>query len=85
MFNDIVQICSWYVNQGLALRAPGGNYNRPLPEVGSYKRWKKSWEWMRSTNFGWDTFSYDDNTTAPKFTAETFRRYHQLLPQRNFE
>ncbi|KAM5542690.1 hypothetical protein V8D89_003651 [Ganoderma adspersum] len=41
--NDIVQICSWYANQGLALRAPGDDYNRqPLPEVGSYKREKKT-------------------------------------------
>ena len=34
---DVMQLCSWYVNQGLGLRAPRGDHNQPIPDAGSYK------------------------------------------------
>ena len=85
--NDIVQICSWYVNQGLALRAPGDDYNQqPRPEVGFYKRDKKTWIWVRFRNCGWTMYNEKGKDWAHwKSSAETFRRYHALLAQRNFE
>ncbi|KAI1784297.1 hypothetical protein LXA43DRAFT_1123963 [Ganoderma leucocontextum] len=81
LFNDVVQVCAEYVNQGLALRAPGGDYNQPLPDVGSYRRLKKSWIWVRWPDWEWDTFSTGD--TVPKSAAETLRLYHRLLAQRS--
>ena len=84
--SDVVQICSWYVNQGLALRAPGNDYNQqPLPEVSSYKRVKKNWKWVRFSSLERSTYNGKRKDQAPKCTAETFRRYHALLAQRNFE
>ncbi|PIL30621.1 hypothetical protein GSI_07323 [Ganoderma sinense ZZ0214-1] len=84
LYSDVVQICSSYLTQGLALRAPGGDYNRPsLPEVGSYERVKKKWTWVRFPNYGWSTYKAKDS--PPKLTAETLMRYHGLLAQRNFD
>lgn len=86
LFNNVVRVCAGYMNQGLVPRASGGDYNRPLPDVGSYKRSKKTWVWVHWVHWQWDTFqAIGEGDAAPIFVAETLVRYHKLLAQRNFE
>ncbi|KAI1783173.1 hypothetical protein LXA43DRAFT_956582 [Ganoderma leucocontextum] len=84
LFNHVGYLCGGLINQGMVLRAPGGDDNAPLPDTGLYKRVKKSWVWMRS-EWKWDMMDTSDHGAPYESFAEMFTRYHQLLAQRNYD
>ncbi|PIL30612.1 hypothetical protein GSI_07313 [Ganoderma sinense ZZ0214-1] len=85
LFNDVLLVCAKYMNRGLVLRAPGGDYNQPLPEVGIYVRVKKSWAWIRWLDWEWDAPGRSGDGATPKSVAGTLRRYYTFLARRNFD
>lgn len=83
LFNDVEQLCVGGINLGLVLRAPGGDYNQPLPDAGFYMQLKNSWIWVPASTWDWERVAIT-GLVPYKSAAEILRRYHELLVQRNF-
>ncbi|KAM5542696.1 hypothetical protein V8D89_003657, partial [Ganoderma adspersum] len=86
LFEDIKTCCAESINCGLVLRAPGGDDNQPLPDVGVFKPQRKSWLWT-SLDWRWDTvgISAPSQYMSGLYPAEIYRRYYKLLAQHNFQ
>ncbi|KAI1782822.1 hypothetical protein LXA43DRAFT_904786 [Ganoderma leucocontextum] len=86
LFDDISTCCMESINCGLVLRAPVGDDNQPLPDVGVFTPSKKSWVW-KCLDWKWDTVGVGapSQYRSGLYPAEIYRRYHKLLAQRNFQ
>ena len=86
LLEDVVRLCGVLANRGFVLRARTDD-NQPLPEAGLCVQIKKSWAWVPSDAWKWDS----DGAGAPSkyrsqlSPAEIYLRYHKMLAHRNFQ
>ncbi|KAI1783177.1 hypothetical protein LXA43DRAFT_1102891 [Ganoderma leucocontextum] len=86
LLDDVGQLCGALINRGFVLHARR-NDNQALPEAGLCVEYKKSWAWVPSDPWKWETLGVDAQSQYKSglSPAEIYKEYHKLLARRNFQ